>query len=141
MKLIPYEELVLKQKLGRGAGGVVWAATWKECELSSCGCPMFCRLTLTIVFRKEVAVKVLFSTQDGLNEEHLVEDLSEVKMLTSFQHPNIVEFHGLSIHDGDVCIVLELMEYGSLSNVITSLQHLVALETRLKLLVGAAEAL
>lgn len=120
IKLIAYEELVLKQKLGHGAGGVVWAATWKE---------------------KDVAVKVLFSAQDGMDTEHLADDLSEVKMLTSFEHPKIVDFYGLSIHDGDVCIILELMEYGSLSNVVTSLKHLVTIETRLRLLLDAAEAL
>jgi serine/threonine protein kinase len=63
-----------------------------------------------------VAIKLLFTVD--LNPEVIKRCSSEAQILSKISHPNVVDIFGVSVLPPSVCIVLEICQYGSLSDVI-----------------------
>jgi len=82
----------LGQLLGQGAYGAVYAGRWN---------------------RKVVAVKKLHAAS-ALSKSDLKTFVREVAVLSTVNHPKVVRMFGACLKPGNVCIVEELMDGGSL---------------------------
>lgn len=80
------------KKLGQGASGVVYSATDK-------------------VTSRKVALKIAPANE-------LTELMNEIGLQSVSKHPNIVEYIDAYLFEEDVCIVMELMLGGSLTDVV-----------------------
>lgn len=89
--LIPWSELVVREKIGAGSFGTVHRADWNG---------------------SDVAVKILMD-QD-LHPERLKEFLREVAIMKSLRHPNIVLLMGAVTQPPNLSIVTEYLSRGSL---------------------------
>jgi serine/threonine protein kinase len=79
----------IKEKLGSGNYGSVYRGLWNG--------------------KTAVAVKTLHGAQASKEQS-----LSEAKLLQSLKHPNIVQFFGLFIQEGQYYLVMEYLENGNL---------------------------
>ncbi|CAD6250831.1 unnamed protein product [Miscanthus lutarioriparius] len=89
--IIPWSELVLKEKIGTGSFGTVHRADWNG---------------------SDVAVKILM--EQDFHPEHLKEFLREVAIMRSLRHPNIVLLMGAVTQPPNLSIVTEYLSRGSL---------------------------
>ena len=98
----------LRSKLGEGTFAEVWRAT----EQGDLG------------FRAEVALKILRPTRQAADE--LAALLKEASICAELRHPNIVGVRRVVEHDGLVLVVMELVEGGTLTDLMqrTSAQGL-----------------
>ncbi|GGR71844.1 hypothetical protein GCM10010252_07870 [Streptomyces aureoverticillatus] len=89
----------LEARLGRGGMGVVWRATDQ-------------------LLGRRVAVKEL-PLDETLSEEEAAQQrertLREARAVAQLRHPHIVVVHDVVVHDERPCIVMELIEGGSLA--------------------------
>ncbi|XP_057829880.2 serine/threonine-protein kinase CTR1 [Cryptomeria japonica] len=92
---IPWEDLILKERIGSGSFGTVHHADWRG---------------------SDVAVKILID-QD-LYEERLKEFLREVAIMIRLRHPNVVLFMGAVTKRPNLSIVTEYLPRGSLYRLI-----------------------
>uniref|UniRef100_A0A0C9RXN7 non-specific serine/threonine protein kinase n=1 Tax=Wollemia nobilis TaxID=56998 RepID=A0A0C9RXN7_9CONI len=92
---IPWEDLVLKERIGSGSFGTVHHADWHG---------------------SEVAVKILID-QD-LHDDRLKEFLREVAIMKRLRHPNVVLFMGAVTKRPNLSIVTEYLPRGSLYRLI-----------------------
>ncbi|KAH9297612.1 hypothetical protein KI387_029294 [Taxus chinensis] len=92
---IPWEDLVLKERIGSGSFGTVHHADWNG---------------------SDVAVKILID-QD-MYEERLKEFLREVAIMKRLRHPNVVLFMGAVTKRPNLSIVTEYLPRGSLYRLI-----------------------
>ncbi|XP_022934740.1 serine/threonine-protein kinase CTR1-like [Cucurbita moschata] len=88
---IPWNDLVLKERIGAGSFGTVHRADWHG---------------------SEVAVKIL--TEQDFHPERVNEFLREVAIMKSLRHPNIVLFMGAVTKPPNLSIVTEYLSRGSL---------------------------
>ena len=88
-------EILLESILGSGAFGSVYRGRWRG---------------------KDVAVKLMASQGTSLLDSFH----AEVEVLSRLQHPNIVRFLGASVVPPHLCLVEELVENGSLWNLLHS---------------------
>lgn len=95
-----------------------------------------------------VAIKMLF-TQD-LNPDIIRRYSNEARILSELSdHPNVVRIYGVAVLPPSVCIVLEICEFGSLSDVLRGCQQhnsqraplLLTLADRMYLALGCARGL
>ncbi|POM70574.1 TKL/DRK protein kinase [Phytophthora palmivora] len=94
-KLLPYEMLLFKRPLSRGASGEIWV-----CEL----------------YGQKVAVKKLLQAKD-LKAEVVLAFAEEIELTASLVHPNIVHFIGVTWNSlSNLAMVLEFFPMGSLQN-------------------------
>ncbi|KAG2651314.1 hypothetical protein PVAP13_1NG279000 [Panicum virgatum] len=89
--IIPWCELVLKEKIGAGSFGTVHRADWNG---------------------SDVAVKILM--EQDFHPERLKEFLREVAIMRSLRHPNIVLLMGAVTQPPNLSIVTEYLSRGSL---------------------------
>jgi len=89
--IIPWSELVLKEKIGAGSFGTVHRADWND---------------------SDVAVKILM--EQDFHPERLKEFLREVAIMRSLRHPNIVLLMGAVTQPPNLSIVTEYLSRGSL---------------------------
>ncbi|KAJ1288982.1 hypothetical protein BS78_02G130700 [Paspalum vaginatum] len=89
--IIPWSELVLKEKIGAGSFGTVHRADWHG---------------------SDVAVKILM--EQDFHPEHFREFMREVAIMKSLRHPNIVLFMGAVTEPPNLSIVTEYLSRGSL---------------------------
>ncbi|KAL6899846.1 hypothetical protein ACP4OV_006504 [Aristida adscensionis] len=89
--IIPWSELVLKEKIGAGSFGTVHRADWNG---------------------SDVAVKILM--EQDFHPERLKEFLREVAIMKSLRHPNIVLLMGAVTQPPNLSIVTEYLSRGSL---------------------------
>ncbi|XP_072970936.1 serine/threonine-protein kinase CTR1-like isoform X2 [Typha angustifolia] len=89
--IIPWSELVLKEKIGAGSFGTVHRADWNG---------------------SDVAVKILMELD--FHPECLKEFLREVAIMKSLRHPNIVLLMGAVTQPPSLSIVTEYLSRGSL---------------------------
>jgi serine/threonine protein kinase len=123
---IDFRNLHMGRQLGRGSFGEVRLATWNSTE---------------------VAVKVLRQANNTPNGA--LENLRlEGKMLKDLQHPNIVQFFGMTCGPGDwPCIVMEYCSRGSVRRVLDKArnggeeQRQLTWSRRLKMATDAAEGM
>ncbi|PHU05541.1 Serine/threonine-protein kinase CTR1 [Capsicum chinense] len=88
---IPWDDLVLREKIGAGSFGTVHRADWHG---------------------SDVAVKILM--EQDFHAERLKEFLREVAIMKRLRHPNIVLFMGAVIQPPNLSIVTEYLSRGSL---------------------------
>uniref|UniRef100_A0A0E0K0K0 non-specific serine/threonine protein kinase n=1 Tax=Oryza punctata TaxID=4537 RepID=A0A0E0K0K0_ORYPU len=93
--IIPWSELVLKEKIGAGSFGTVHRADWNG---------------------SDVAVKILM--EQDFHPERLKEFLREVAIMKSLRHPNIVLFMGAVTQPPNLSIVTEYLSRGSLYRIL-----------------------
>ncbi|KAL6838511.1 hypothetical protein ACP4OV_031756 [Aristida adscensionis] len=89
--IIPWNELVLKEKIGAGSFGTVHRADWHG---------------------SDVAVKILM--EQDFHPERFREFMREVAIMKSLRHPNIVLFMGAVTEPPNLSIVTEYLSRGSL---------------------------
>ncbi|CAD6342472.1 unnamed protein product [Miscanthus lutarioriparius] len=89
--IIPWSELVLKEKIGAGSFGTVHRADWNG---------------------SDVAVKILM--EQDFHPERLKEFLREVAIMRSLRHPNIVLLMGAVTQPPNLSVVTEYLSRGSL---------------------------
>lgn len=89
--IIPWSELVLKEKIGAGSFGTVHRADWHG---------------------SDVAVKILM--EQDFHPERFREFMREVAIMKSLRHPNIVLFMGAVTEPPNLSIVTEYLSRGSL---------------------------
>ncbi|KAI3677200.1 hypothetical protein L1987_86822 [Smallanthus sonchifolius] len=90
--VIPWTDMVLKEKIGEGSFGTVYRADWNG---------------------EDVAVKTLSLEQD-FHPEKFNEFWQEVAIMRSLRHPNIVLFMGVVTQPPNLSIVTEYLPRGSL---------------------------
>ena len=86
--------------LGAGGSGKVWKARWRN---------------------QKVAIKRIHLFSGDENDTDVSEFLREIKLLSVLHHPNILNFYGVSVvseESMEVALVMELMETGSLDNIL-----------------------
>ncbi|KAK4345770.1 hypothetical protein RND71_035946 [Anisodus tanguticus] len=88
---IPWNDLVLREKIGAGSFGTVHRADWNG---------------------SDVAVKILM--EQDFHAERFKEFLREVAIMKRLRHPNIVLFMGAVIQRPNLSIVTEYLSRGSL---------------------------
>ncbi|KAM3341317.1 serine/threonine-protein kinase CTR1 isoform X1 [Capsicum galapagoense] len=92
---IPWEDLVLKERIGAGSFGTVHRADWNG---------------------SDVAVKILM--EQDFHAERFKEFLREVAIMKRLRHPNIVLFMGAVTQRPNLSIVTEYLSRGSLYRLI-----------------------
>ena len=95
--LIPYEELAFAKKLGQGGFGTVHEGTLQD--------------------HTQVAIKKLLL--DRLTERAEEEFKNEAAIMAELRHPNLVALYGIVLQP-EYCMVMELLENGSLYSVLHS---------------------
>lgn len=91
------KDVHVKEELGQGTFGVVYAASWKETR---------------------VAVKKI--TLQGDTKSIITSFGSEASVMAQLRHPNVVMFMGVMVHPEFVGLVMELCPKGSVYTVIHS---------------------
>jgi len=99
MALIDSKELEFGDKLAEGGAAVVYAGSYKFND---------------IAIKK---VKHLSKQKGGKGNEDEVM-LKEAELMRNLKHPNIVHFIALSLHEGMVCLVMDLAVNGSFRDVL-----------------------
>ena len=125
---IPFENLEFTKRLGMGAAGVVHQARWNPSPPAS---------------SREVAVKELILSTEDFDEGSLQEFILEIKLMSALVDRNVVEFIGMSFdsENGRLYLVLEMMERGSLKDVIERKGANLEWKMRLKLALDAAKGM
>ena len=91
---------------------------------------------------RPVALKQLLFGIENIPEKILSEFLREIKLMSALRHENVVEFIGVSHSDsGELYLVTELMQNGSLSDLIERKQNNLPWSLRLNLLQDAASGM
>ena len=84
--IIAFDELQLKQVIGRGGFGEVYACTWRNTP---------------------VAFKKLF--YQNMSKKHRESLLTEIKVLSALDHPNAIKMFGVVLEEQKIGIVMEYM--------------------------------
>eukprot|EP00002_Diphylleia_rotans_P019767 TRINITY_DN381_c0_g1_i1.p1 TRINITY_DN381_c0_g1~~TRINITY_DN381_c0_g1_i1.p1 ORF type:complete len:428 (+),score=83.49 TRINITY_DN381_c0_g1_i1:647-1930(+) len=92
----PTKIFSISRKIGEGASGFVFAARHSR-------------------LKKEVALKKI----DMSNEANIKLIKAEVYNMKRARHPNIIEFLGSYLYGNEIWVALELMEGGSLTDIVT----------------------
>ena len=85
-EIIAFDELQLKQVIGRGGFGEVYACTWRNTA---------------------VAFKKLF--YQHMSKKHRESLLTEIKVLSALDHPNAIKMFGIVLEEQKIGIVMEYM--------------------------------
>ena len=85
-EIIAFDELQLKQVIGRGGFGEVYACTWRNTP---------------------VAFKKLF--YQNMSRKHRERLLTEIKVLSALDHPNAIKMFGVVLEEQKIGIVMEYM--------------------------------
>ena len=127
--VIPWEHLEEKERLGVGAGGVVYSGSW------------FVGGSKEII--RNVALKqVLLCRPENLSADLMHQFLVEIKLMSALKHKHIVDFIGVSSpYSNELYLIIELMSRGSVDDVIDKKRDNLPLNLRMKLLIDAAKGL
>lgn len=88
---------------------------------------------------KELAVKILKPTEDALRDF-----VSEIEIVTTLHHKNIVSLIGFCVENNSLILVSDYLSRGSLEEVLhgeKEIKHVLSWATRYKVALGVAEAL
>lgn len=94
--VVPYEQLTLKESIGRGSVG---------------------DYSRGILNGKEVAVKVLVNQK--LKEEDLIKLVSDAALLHKLNHPNLLPFRAICLEPGRVSIIMDYIPKGDLRKILS----------------------
>lgn len=119
---IPWGDLELLQRIGNGASGIVSSAHWhmKDGEV------------------RDVALKELTLEVQHLGDKAAQDFLVEIRLMHALRHSNVVQFEGIAYNEGRLYLVSELMQRGSVKDVILRKGRNLSWEIRTKLLIDAA---
>ena len=117
IQIFPYESIVFKDKLGRGASGTVYE---------------------TLINDRRYAVKHVRSCHVETNydyKKYLKDILYELKTCKIFDSKRIMKLYGISYDDnGDIYIVMELIKNkGCLYDYLYESEHVFTMEEKLKI--------
>lgn len=102
LNLIPSKELTWKKMIGKGGFGAVYSGTWAETDVAI--------KQLHIEVKEKGVLSALFN---------------EVEIMAALKHPNVVGIYGISEDkEGELCLVMELMQGGALQNLLNSSEEL-----------------
>ncbi|GFP88128.1 serine/threonine-protein kinase ctr1 [Phtheirospermum japonicum] len=102
---IPWNDIVLKERIGTGSFGTVLRADWNGFDVNNLN------LKRDNTFQ-DVAVKILM--EQDFHGERFKEFLREVAIMKRLRHPNIVLFMGAVTEPPNLSIVTEYLSRGSL---------------------------
>jgi len=95
--LVNFEDIKLETMIGTGTFGDVYSATYK--------------------YRRVAAKKFV---RQKLNGPLLLEMRTECAVLRGLSHPNIIKFEAMCMQPPNLCVITELMDKGSLGDVLAS---------------------
>jgi len=126
--VVPWDEVVKGEQLGIGASGVVSKGYWNKPQPEA---PV------------ELAIKELRFGFDQWQKETLEQFLVEIKLMSALVHDNIVQLLGIAYEESSRTIYLlaELMEYGSMRDLISSRGSNLPWKLRIKLAKDAAKGI
>eukprot|EP01117_Protostelium_nocturnum_P010679 TRINITY_DN3844_c0_g1_i3.p1 TRINITY_DN3844_c0_g1~~TRINITY_DN3844_c0_g1_i3.p1 ORF type:complete len:341 (+),score=120.78 TRINITY_DN3844_c0_g1_i3:504-1526(+) len=114
MSNIPFEEITLIKQVGKGTGGVVWKAIWREAQVAAKR------------VHKDVA-------RDGKALESLKKEATILSQLRP--HMNVVLFLGVSIAEGgQIYLITEYLKHGSLEKLLKNSSIKMTLIRKIKIL-------
>ena len=96
------ESYQLNYTIGLGAWGLVWNATVLEGEHSN----------------EDVAIKII--DLDKFEDFSIDELKKEINVMSQYNHPNLISSHISFIDKSDLCIVMPLIDAGSLLDVLNN---------------------
>lgn len=128
IEFIPWENIHVEERIGIGANAIVsraWLEDEETGELS------------------EVAVKELVLRLEQIPLEEQRRFAEEIKFTSALAHKNIVKFYGVSYSDAfqKLYLVTELMEQGSLKDLLQRKGKNVPVHLMLQLMLGAAKGM
>lgn len=98
-----YSDLVRGNRIGSGAGGTVYKVVHRPTS-------------------RVYALKILNGNHDDTVRGHICR---EIKILRDVNHPNVVKCHEMFDHNGEIQVLLEFMDQGSLEGAhVSNEQHL-----------------
>lgn len=112
------KDVLVKDELGQGTFGCVYAATWKETR---------------------VAVKKI--TLQGDTKSIITSFGSEASVMAQLRHPNVVMFMGVMVHPEFVGLVMELCPKGNVYSVIHSDEFAIDWSLLLRMMNDAARGM
>ncbi|KAL7680599.1 putative mitogen-activated protein (MAP) kinase kinase kinase 7 [Plasmopara halstedii] len=112
------DDVLVKEELGEGTFGCVYAATWKETR---------------------VAVKKI--TLQGDTKSIVTSFGSEASVMAQLRHPNVVMFMGVMVHPEFVGLVMELCPKGSVYSVIHTIEVKIDWSLLLRMLVDSSRGM
>uniref|UniRef100_M1A4W1 non-specific serine/threonine protein kinase n=1 Tax=Solanum tuberosum TaxID=4113 RepID=M1A4W1_SOLTU len=115
---ILWEDISLKEEIGRGSYGVVYRGIWNA---------------------SDVAVKVYFGNQ--CSEETLLDYKKEVEIMKRLRHPNVLLFMGAVYSQDKSAIVTEFLPRGSLFKTLHGNNHLLDFRRRLRMALDVARGM
>jgi serine/threonine protein kinase/2',3'-cyclic-nucleotide 2'-phosphodiesterase (5'-nucleotidase family) len=116
---VNHDEIEFQERLGAGAFGEVFKASWKGTE---------------------VAIKVMHT--GNVSKEMKNNFVEEMRVMNTLRHPNIVLFMGASSKPPKMCILMEFMTLGSLYEVLhNELIAAIPHSLQLKIALGAAKGM
>lgn len=167
--VIPWEQLEVGERIGVGASGIVSEGYWsvpirhkENISVSSArtdslqfraGSLQFASLQsiedeesareVVTCERKRVAIKELHLPVDELDPDQLHEFICEIRLMNALHHESVVQFMGVAYDDlrQRLCLVTELMERGSLSDLLYRKGANLSLSLKLKLAIHAVEGM
>lgn len=118
---IPWEELEMGERIGRGASGIVSSAVWRHNGEEI-----------------EVAMKELTLQLEEMDEQAAQDFLVEIRLMNALRHSRVVRFEGVAFNAGQLYLVTELMQFGSVKDVMLKKGRNLSWKVRTKLLHDAA---
>ncbi|KAL6076244.1 Protein kinase domain-containing protein [Balamuthia mandrillaris] len=117
--IIRYDDLEMIEFLGGGAGGEVWKAVYQD----------------SVVAVKKLKKGLVDSPRD------LADFCSEMKILSSLRHENVVSFYGACINPPHICIISEYLQRKNLRSVLLDQRLELSLPLRMGMMIDMCKAL
>ena len=124
--LIDPAEIVLRDVIGEGSVGRVWAATWQSSEVAV----------------KEFVLAQAAFAGGSLQRRDIVEAIvGEAGIMAYLRHPKVLQLYGCALTAQAIWIVSELCAHGSLRQVLDDDKVELSVETRLRMAIDVAEGM
>jgi len=121
VKQIEPSEIKLGERIAFGASGEVIKGVWQG---------------------REIAVKRMAFAQNQITGKFMEDFLYEIKIMSTLDHKNILKFLGASItSSGDVFLVTEFMDHGSVKDVIDKTQGKMDWKLKIRFAIDAARGM
>ena len=125
---IPFDQLEFLEEIGHGAYGVVFRARWHGSIVA---------VKRLMNFRYSSASDVPSSYVRDVRESFE----TEMKLMAGLRHPNVLLLIGAVVDGGEMCIVTEYMDHGSLYNLLRSREISFSHFVENKILLGTARGM
>ncbi|EDR24116.1 serine-threonine protein kinase, putative [Entamoeba dispar SAW760] len=115
---ISTKEIVCDKIIGRGSFGDVWSASWKG---------------------QEIAVKLI--PIERVEKKNIEEVTKEVKLMKSLRHPCVLQFFGSGMDNNFMLIAMELMQNGTVREILNNNCINLTIENKLRMLKDTASGM